>query len=712
MEDPTPGDAPGTGDPTPADATSAGEPAPATAGSLDARMIRCDQCGETVPDLTYCVRCGDPLTPEQRKGREGRVREMYAAMPGERASSLRLVSTIYPSLPREEIRTFQVALIGGTILVALLGLLGLFPVAIAAAAVLVPLITIIYLYDVDVYEDEPIRVIALTFLWGAVTGALFAYALHTWFPVSVGDLVGNGTSAISGGGGAPIPWVRGVLAPIAAVVLMIAGPLVLLPYKRFNDVLDGATFGVASGVAFVGAQTLIAAAALFESGLRPAGDPVPWVVRLLVLGIGMPIIAAGAIGGLGGALWLRYRAPVKDRDRLGPVGQPVVAFVIAALLVVAAALTEALLPNHLTGELIALLVIVVLAAVALTWLRRVIHVGLLQEADEIPIGPTILCPECGKETPRHTYCGNCGASLKALPRNRQHYALASGEGTTELRAPHETTPGPPDLTGAPTGVATSVATDAAIASVAAPRMHGWLDQRAILGLFAVLLLASVLVAAVVAFAQGQQRDLPPCPDPEIPCAGLALPASAPMAAVPAQPADRHPFADWQLYQDPATGFSVEFDPDLWSISNQNAGMLVLQALSGNVVLLFDVGQAGQWSPEALLNAERDLWSQRLLGLAEDAEPARALLGDPILGYRDGVSGLFSGTLDTSQGPTLDMTVAVVAATDDTITAAAVLITPVALPLNQGGELEVRDIVLGWADTVINTFTWPADGENQ
>ena len=302
---------------------------------------------------------------------------------------------------------------------------------------------------------------------------------------------------------------------------MIAGPLVLLPYKRFNDVLDGATFGVASGVAFVGAQTLVSAAALFQSGLQPAGDPVPWVVRLLVLGVGTPIIAAGAIGGLGGALWLRYRAPVKHRDRLGPVGQPLVAFVIAAALLIVSALTEALLPDHLVGEIIALVIIAVLAAASLLWLRRVIHVGLLQEADEIPIGPAILCPECGKETPRHTYCGNCGASLKALPRNRQHLTLASGEGTTDLRAPHETTPAAPDLTGAPTGVATAIATDAAIASAGAPRKRGWLDQRAILGLFAVLLLGAVLIAAVVAFAQGQQRDLPPCPDPEIPCAGLA-----------------------------------------------------------------------------------------------------------------------------------------------------------------------------------------------
>ena len=198
---------------------------------------------------------------------------------------------------------------------------------------------------------------------------------------------------------------------------MIAGPLVLLTYKRFNDVLDGATFGVASGVAFVGAQTLVTAADLFESGLRPVGDVVPWVVRLLVLGVALPVIAAGAIGGLGGALWLRYRAPVTDRGRLGPMGQPVIAFVIAAALMLVASAAELLLPDQLVpssyardrGHL---------AVVALLWLRRIIHVGLLQEAEEIPIGPAITCPECGKQTPLHTYCGHCGASLKALPRSR------------------------------------------------------------------------------------------------------------------------------------------------------------------------------------------------------------------------------------------------------------------------------------------------------
>ncbi len=721
MEDPAPHDASGPADASPpvapssADASPSAEPGPrdttpaAGPGPADATTIRCDQCGETVPNLTYCVRCGDPLGPEQRKGRAGRVRDTYAAVPGERANSLRLVSTIYPSLPREEIRTFQMALVAGTILIALLGVLGFFPVAIAAAAVLVPLITIIYLYDVDVYEDEPIRVIALTFLWGALTGALFAYAIQHWFPITIADVVGSGTSAISGGsGGAPFPFVHAVAAPIVSVVIMIAGPLVLLPYRRFNDVLDGATFGVASGVAFVGAQTLVSAASLFASGLQPAGDPVPWVFRLLVLGVGAPVIAAGALGGLGGALWLRYRAPVKDRHRLGPVGQPVIAFVVAALFLVIAATAEALLANDLMGEILALVVVAVVAAVALLWLRRVIHVGLLQEADEFPIGPPIVCPECGKETPHHTYCAECGVSLKALPRSRQRSTITSREAVGDVRPPHVTTPAAPDITGAPTGVTTALAGGAAVASVTTPRRRGWLDQRATLALFALLLLGAVLIAALVAFSQGQRRDQPPCPDPGVPCASLARPLEAQAPSAPGQVDGRHPFADWQRHTDEATGFSVAFDPTLWSVAGENSGFVVLEALGGNISLLFDVGNASDWAPDALVRAEKDVWAKRLLGFADDTEPARLLLGDAILGYRDGVGGLFSGTIDTSQGPTLDMTVAVVAATDGQITAAAVLITPVALPLKDGTSVEVRGIALQWADAVINSFTWPTD----
>ena len=709
MDDPTTSGAP-TPDavpPPPADAAAAADTAlvanaaAAVAPADDPATIRCDQCGHDVPNLTWCVRCGDPLEPEQRRGRSGRVRDAYAAAPGERANAVRIVSTLYPSLPREEIRTFQLALLGGTILIVALGLLGFFPVAIVAAAILVPLVTVIYLYDVDVYEDEPIRVVALTFLWGALVGVLFSYSLDHLVPVSAADAVG---SSVTGTGGAPFPWIRGIVAPIVAVLLMAAGPLVLLPYKRFNDVLDGATFGVASGVAFVGAQTLITALNLFDSGLRPVGDVMPWIVRLLVLGVAMPVVAAGAIGGLCGVFWLRYRSPGQDRSVLGPLGHPAVAAVLAAGLMLIASLAVLLL-----SELGTLVVVVVLAVVALLWLRRIIHVGLLQEADEIAIGPDITCPECGLSTPHHTYCGHCGTSLKALPKaggRASGAAIANG-----MAAPHEEAASlPPSAAGAAPGAAAGLATatgpatatDPATVTASSPRAgRSRPGSRVLLTLFAVIMLGAVAIAAASAFVTSQGRDKPDCPDRTLPCSGavagvapIALAVSDAPAAVPVG----LPFADRTKYHDDALGFGLEYDPNIWSVSTQDSGFLVLSAGNGAVALIFEGGTADKFDAKALFEARKKLLDGKFLGYTADTDPARALLGTPILGYRPGIGGLFGGTLDTSQGPSTDFSVASVAATDGSITIVATLLAPV----------DVRDAALSVADSVIDSFTWPAD----
>jgi hypothetical protein len=54
--------------------------------------------------------------------------------------------------------------------------------------------------------------------------------------------------------------------------------------------------------------------------------------------------------------------------------------------------------------------------VVIVLLRRAIHVGLLEESLEIPIGPEFTCPNCGVLTARHTFCSGCGISLQALPK--------------------------------------------------------------------------------------------------------------------------------------------------------------------------------------------------------------------------------------------------------------------------------------------------------
>jgi hypothetical protein len=64
---------------------------------------------------------------------------------------------------------YRMAIEAGTITVLALGLAGLFPRALAGAALLVPLLTALYLRDVNIHENEPWGVIIFTLGWGAVS---------------------------------------------------------------------------------------------------------------------------------------------------------------------------------------------------------------------------------------------------------------------------------------------------------------------------------------------------------------------------------------------------------------------------------------------------------------------------------------------------------------------------------------------------------------
>jgi hypothetical protein len=357
-----------------------------------------------VPVLDYCVRCGDPLDEEKRQhaALTGR-RPNFAAQPDEHALGVHVLSTLFPQLPRADMATFRTVLVIGVVTIVVLAALGFFPLALIAAALLVPLMMVLYVWDVDVYEDEPYRVMAFTAAWGIVAGIVVGIGIRALLPVGVNVL---GTPSASD------LLTRSVLIPIVSGIIMLAGPLVLLPYRKFNDVLDGATFGATAAVSFTAALVLSQGADLFTGGLRPGGDSLPWIVRLLSLGVATPLIAAGVIGATAGAFWLQYRAPLRDRARLGLIGQPIVAVILAFAFLVASALGGQLLP-----VLPGLLWQALLAVLALVWLRAVIHLGLLQEAAEIEIGGPITCPYCGRPTPAHSFCGNCGASLRALPKS-------------------------------------------------------------------------------------------------------------------------------------------------------------------------------------------------------------------------------------------------------------------------------------------------------
>lgn len=374
--------------------------------------IVCRRCHQPVPDAPYCIRCGEHLH-DTTGGAGGRRRGSFAGAPGESVRRVSPFSTLLPQLPRADLAAFRLAFAGGCIVLLILVAIGAFPVALVGAAVLVPALVLMYIYSVDIYEDTPRTGIAATMVWGVVWGLAF----------------GLGTTAIAGSGvrfgGNHLAQdlLLGVVVPIAGTAVMMIGPLFLMRDRKFNDVVDGTTFGVASAVSFVGAQVVAGSYYLFAGGgLTPVGEALPWVARIVAIAIAQPVVAAGAIGSAVGAFWLRYRALIRDRAALGAAGRPAVATALAAGLLVASALAT-YIPNpylHVAAQL-------ALAAVALVWLRETLHLGLLEEAFEIEIGDVITCANCAQLTRRHTFCGDCGIALHALPKSRAEGSIRKTE---------------------------------------------------------------------------------------------------------------------------------------------------------------------------------------------------------------------------------------------------------------------------------------------
>ena len=287
----------------------------------------------------------------------GRVRRG----PGERVLGPSLVSTLFPRLPRSHLGTFRIGLAIGLGLVGGLTLAGLYPVALGVAAAIVPTLILVYVYTVDVYEDEPATVLAATVLWGVLTGGLFGFASAGVATVTPGLAPTPGEAVL-----------RGVALPLLGAAIALVGPLLLVRRRAYNDVLDGVTFGAAAGSAFVGAQTLAGASDLLSGGLRPVGAAGPWLVQLLTVGVAQPILSASIAAIVAGTIWLRIRAPVRDRAVLGLLGDPLVTAALGG-----AALAAAGLGRIVLGSVAALVWIVVLAVLALVWMRLLIHLGLL-----------------------------------------------------------------------------------------------------------------------------------------------------------------------------------------------------------------------------------------------------------------------------------------------------------------------------------------------
>lgn len=609
------------------------------------QMHECPSCGQPTPDGYFCIRCGGP---QDRTLRRSRDRRQFAGAPAENRWTPWLVSTLFPQLPRHSERHFHIALAGGAATVIALGAFRLFPVALISAALLMPLLTVLYFYDVDVYERNPAWATAWTLGWGAATGVLVGVLATAVAPTGPA-LINRGSTAhvVTGG----------LLLPALGVLVMLAGPVVLLRYPRFNEVLDGTAFGAASAATFAAGEAVVVGVGVLSGGLRPAGAVVPWIERLLAIAIATPVLSMSAIGAACAALWLRYRSPVADRRALGVLGLPPVAVALSAALVVAGAIGETFLP---AGGWLAWLL--ALDLIALVLLRRGLHVGLLEESAEKQIGPPIRCANCGAMTDTHTFCSNCGVALKALPKTR---TSAAPEAAGALEPDHP------------------FAFEGRLSAQLGGRRSGY---RRLL-VYATLMAVTVGVAFTVGAVAAPTARQPACRR-GVQCGSPPIVAHTAFA-----------FPGYTPWQSSGLGFSLRYASRDWSISAQNADGVVLAAGDGFSELAIRGAPASQATPAALMQQQMSSLQSQLLGFSSDPNPSDALLGTNV-GFVRGPGGVYTATIATPQGPQAPASIAILAAGDATTTIAVTVVAP-------GNNARDKAAVYQQADDIVDSIQWPS-----
>src|SRR5205807_3336997 len=122
----------------------------------------------------FCTRCGAHQGTMGELGNASastRTREYrYAAHPAEHVIQPSVFTTLFPHLGHNKIHEFRWAFAVGLAGILVLYLAGLITAAILVAVFLVPVLYLIYLYEAQVYLDEPSVVLGFTICGGILVG--------------------------------------------------------------------------------------------------------------------------------------------------------------------------------------------------------------------------------------------------------------------------------------------------------------------------------------------------------------------------------------------------------------------------------------------------------------------------------------------------------------------------------------------------------------
>jgi hypothetical protein len=362
----------------------------------------------------FCHVCG-----QDQRSADFTRRRSFAARPDEPVASFALISSIMPRGAGQRPQTYRIALTVALVVALIAAIFGAMPIAVLVAAFAVPVVYIVYIYDVNLWEDEPVLVTGLAFL---LTGALTIGFTVLWTylrgPVPYGTTTYEGSLSAAPTVGTFL--LVAVVVPIVGEAIRQIGPVVLAMRPEFDDLMDGLTFGVISGVSYACFDTLTRHWDLLTGGLQ-AQDPGLWVSLIFLEGFVKPLIIGTASGiavaefsGLGrgyDGFTLRYFRGVGEA-------------ILANAAYQAGTYLFSFVGDATLGVILSILWGLIILAILILRVRNVLHTGLMEAALErsarAGIGATgdlQFCAQCEMPLLEHAaFCNACGTAVRVQPK--------------------------------------------------------------------------------------------------------------------------------------------------------------------------------------------------------------------------------------------------------------------------------------------------------
>jgi RsiW-degrading membrane proteinase PrsW (M82 family) len=359
--------------------------------------MRCNHCSRDVPDGVFCTRCGGQQATTGQAGNAAKRVGHYAAHPGEHVFHPGVFTTLFPHLGQNKIHEFRWAFMAGVVAIFVLDIAGLISAAILCAAFLIPVLYLIYLYEAQVYRDEPASALGFTIGGGVILGIVVTTIVsHFANSFDLGGPLGSGTGTLIG---------LCVVVPIAQEILKPLPAMLLRETSRFDETVDGLVFGVAAGLGFSVAETIIRFSSVLGN-LPSRTEPGDWIYPLLTLAVTLPLLQGSATGAITAAIW-RIRG-----GRWGPRESGTVLLALAAH--AGFVLVSQLLSDRGLSQVLILAWQGAVVGVLLICIRYLLHHALLDEATHLGFRETV-CPNCHRHIMAAAFCANCGKALATTP---------------------------------------------------------------------------------------------------------------------------------------------------------------------------------------------------------------------------------------------------------------------------------------------------------